>query len=771
MQKVIKENLSKYLSIFLILQPVLDMLTGICLHIFHLNITLGIIIRLLFLAFIGYITIFIYKKKKPLIYYIIFLIYMCFYCLGIYLYKDGVGLFTELQGLLRVFYFPLLLLSLYEIKDEFKISKLTLFTTLSLYLLFIFIPVLFHVGFKSYEITKSGTLGFFNSANEISGIISILTPIIFIIFTTKKNPIINTIYTLTYLFVILTIGTKTPLLSLFITVGMTIIWLIIKSFKEKKYKMLLSSFLIIVISIIGLVIVIPKTNFYKNIMVHLDYLHIKDISDITENKEVIDHFIFSERITFFGAEKSRYLSTSSYEKLFGDGYLQDGKRVKDIEIDYYDIYFHHGIIGFLIFFIPYLYVLFKVAIEQKKKNYTNYMLNVSLLLAIVLSFFTGHIITSPAVSIFVIMIILELSNSKKKRLLFAIKDLEIGGIETAIINLLNNMNYEKYDVTLIMEERKGTLLKNVNENVHIQELKVSNISNVIIRKSINMLRKLNYEILNYHNYDFSCCYTTYSLSSNKIALTASKNNSIYVHSNYRYIYKDKTEFKKFFNCRNISSFRRIIFVANEAEKDFIKIYPELKNKCLVLNNFIDPDKILKLSTEKISETHPKNKKLFVFIGRLDDSSKKVSRAINLLKSLSDVNLLIVGDGPDRKMYEDLVTKNDLSKRVTFVGQKTNPYPYIKLADYIILTSDYEGFPVTYLEAITLHKRILTTIDVSDESINIGKDYATIISMDEKEMLKDVQKELSSPRKIKDIDIKKIQEERLEKLENIFNEVI
>ena len=416
MQKVIKENLSKYLSIFLILQPVLDMLTGICLHIFHLNITLGIIIRLLFLAFIGYITIFIYKKKKPLIYYIIFLIYMFFYCLGIYLYKDGVGLFTELQGLLRVFYFPLLLLSLYEIKDEFKISKLTLFTTLSLYLLFIFIPVLFHVGFKSYEITKSGTLGFFNSANEISGIISILTPIIFIIFTTKKNPIINTIYTLTYLFVILTIGTKTPLLSLFITVGMTIIWLIIKSFKEKKYKMLLSSFLIIVISIIGLVIVIPKTNFYKNIMVHLDYLHIKDISDITENKEVIDHFIFSERITFFGAEKSRYLSTSSYEKLFGDGYLQDGKRVKDIEIDYYDIYFHHGIIGFLIFFIPYLYVLFKVATEQKKKNYTNYMLNVSLLLAIVLSFFTGHIITSPAVSIFVIMIILSFEKEINNKL-------------------------------------------------------------------------------------------------------------------------------------------------------------------------------------------------------------------------------------------------------------------------------------------------------------------------------------------------------------------
>lgn len=770
MQKVIKENLSKYLSIFLILQPVLDMLTGICLHIFHLNITLGIIIRLLFLAFIGYIIIFIYKKKKPLIYYIIFLIYMCFYCLGIYLYKDGIGLFTELQGLLRVFYFPLLLLSLYEIKDEFKISKLTLFTTLSLYLLFIFIPVLFHVGFKSYEITKSGTLGFFNSANEISGIISILTPIIFIIFTTKKNPIINTIYTLTYLFVILTIGTKTPLLSLFITVGMTIIWLIIKSFKEKKYKMLLSSFLIIVISIIGLVIVIPKTNFYKNIMVHLDYLHIKDISDITENKEVIDHFIFSERITFFGAEKSRYLSTSSYEKLFGDGYLQDGKRVKDIEIDYYDIYFHHGIIGFLIFFIPYLYVLFKVATEQKKKNYNNYMLNVSLLLAIVLSFFTGHIITSPAVSIFVIMIILELSNSKKKRLLFAIKDLEIGGIETAIINLLNNMNYEKYDVTLIMEERKGTLLKNVNENVHIQELKVSNISNVIIRKSINMLRKLNYEILNYHNYDFSCCYTTYSLSSNKIARVASKNNSFYVHSNYKYIY-EMSEFKKFFEERHINDFKKIFFVANEAKNDFLKVYPNLKNKCMVFNNFVSPNMIIEKSKEKIDYKKPKNKTLFVFVGRLDDSAKKLSRAILLIKELENCELLIVGDGPDREMYEKLTKENKLTSKVTFVGKKANPYPYMVLADYIILTSDYEGFPVTYLEAITLHKRLITTIDVSDELINIGKDYATIISKEQKILVKDVKKELKNPREIKKIDINDIQEKRLKELEKIFDEVI
>lgn len=774
MNKVIKNNLSKIISIFILMQPILDLITGICLHVFSLNLTIGIIIRMLFLLFIMYATTFIYKKKLSLIYYLIVAFYSIIYLINILVLKgNNPHLFGEVQGLLRVFYFPLLLVSFYDLKDEIKISTATLFTTLTLYLIFIFIPMTLNLGFKSYEITKLGTLGYYNSANEISGIISILTPIVFMMFNSKGKSILKVIYILLYLVVILTIGTKTPLLSLLITIGMTFIYIMIKSYKNKKYKRILSSFVIIVIGIISLIILIPKTNFYKNIKVHLDFLKVKDVTDIMDNGNLIDHFIFSQRVTFLTDRKSIYDNATFQEKLFGIGYYYNDKKDKLIEMDYFDIYINHGIVGFIIFFSIYLYILVQAtkAKEKRKLDFNLYMLNVSMLLILFLSLFTGHIITAPAVSLIVVVIIMMLQNRRKKDLLFSINDLRVGGIETAIINLLNNIDYKKYNVTLVMEEKTGVLLKNLNKNVKVQELKVSNNKNVIIRKGINFIRKLNFSILNYHKFDFSCCYATYSLSANKIALTASKNNSIYVHSNYKYIYKKTLEFKDFFNCRNISSFRRIIFVANEAEKDFIKIYPELKNKCLVLNNFIDPDKILKLSTEKISETHPKNKKLFVFIGRLDDSSKKVSRAINLVKNLSDVNLLIVGDGPDRKMYEDLVTKNDLSKRVTFVGQKTNPYPYINLADYIILTSNYEGFPVTYLEAITLHKRILTTIDVSDESINIGKDYATIISMDEKEMLKDVQKELSNPRKIKDIDIKQIQEERLEKLENIFNEVI
>ena len=80
----------------------------------------------------------------------------------------------------------------------------------------------------------------------------------------------------------------------------------------------------------------------------------------------------------------------------------------------------------------------------------------------------------------------------------------IGGIETAQINLLNNINYNKYNVTLILEEKKGELLNKVNKNVIIKELKVSNNKNIFIRKITNYIRKLIYKIYNYHKYDFSC---------------------------------------------------------------------------------------------------------------------------------------------------------------------------------------------------------------------------------------------------------------------------
>ena len=764
MKKFIEKNINIIISLFIILGPVIDLLTGLSTNKTNLSLSLGIIFRTIFLLFIVIVSIFIFKKKKLIIPYLIIGLYFVFFLIGNILYKDNV-LINEIHGFIRTFYFPILLITMYSINDNVRISKMLLFTTLFIYLLLIFIPMIFGIGFQTYDITKVGTLGFYDSANEISGIISLLTPIIFIIFFNTKNNIVKFLFFILYLIVILMIGTKTSFITLVITIIMSFIYLVIYSIKKKTYKNLIKISLITIIGIVGIYFIIPKTNFYKNIETHLDYLKVDKVTDIFKDEELIDHFIFSQRLTFLNDKANIYSNANNYQRLFGLGYTKDNKTMKLIEMDLFDVYYNHGIIGFIVFIIITLYVLINVIKKRSKSNYEKYMLSLSALLIIVLSYITGHIITAPTVDIIAVIILLSLMKKNKKDLLFADKDLRIGGIESAQVNLINHIDFNKYNVTLILEEKRGELLKKIDSRVIVKELKVSNNRNTIIRKIINVTRKIIFSIFNYNNYDFSCCYTTYSFSSNKIAKLASKNSSFYVHSDYKYIYPDEKDFREFFDSRKVYEYKNIIFVSNEARDSFIKIYKELKDKTIVLNNFVDIERIKELSKKDIDIERKKGKTLFVFVGRLDDSSKKLKKAINLTNEIKDIELWIIGDGPDRKMYEEYANDNN---RIKFFGKKENPYPYMNKADYIILTSDYEGFPVIYLEALVLEKQIITTIKTSDESINIEK-HAYIISKDEKTMVEEVKDILNKDIKKKTINIDSIQKDRMKLFEKLFNE--
>ena len=581
MNDYIKKNINKIIGIFLILQPFLDLLTGICIHRFKMNITIGIVVRIIFLLFICFIVIFIFKKKKLLIPYLIIGIYFCFYVLGQYLYKNPVQL-TEIQNLIKVFYFPILLISLYSIKDYIRISYLTLFTIIFFYLILLFVPILLKVGYQSYEITKSGTLGFFNSANEISGIISILTPILFIVFYESRKVIPIIILSIMYFVVILMMGTKTPILSLGITLGVSTLYLWFYLFKTKKYKYILCSLIVIIIGVIGLTLIIPKTNFYKNIRVHLDFLEIDHVTDVFKDKKLIDHFIFSSRLKFLNKKSMIYHKSNRYQKLFGIGYINNNKNTKLIEMDYFDIYYSHGIVGFIVIFTIIIYVLFRTLHNNRKKSYEQLMKETSLFFIIFLSFFTGHIITAPSVSLLSIILILSLEVRLKKDLLFVnIKEKEQ-------LNLLNNLDYKKYNVTLIIEEKERNLLKNVNKNITIEKIKENNNKNDTLEKLTDSIRILVYKIFNYHNYDFSCCFNIDNYRSNEMSKISSTNNSIYIYDNH----KNEKEYKKIFESIKIYEYRYIIFNSKKTYNSFIKKNKELEGRAKVLNSSADMELII-----------------------------------------------------------------------------------------------------------------------------------------------------------------------------------
>lgn len=102
-----------------------------------------------------------------------------------------------------------------------------------------------------------------------------------------------------------------------------------------------------------------------------------------------------------------------------------------------------------------------------------------------------------------------------------------------------------------------------------------------------------------------------------------------------------------------------------------------------------------------------------------------------------IYLLMVGDGKETKELVKYVEENKLTNRIIFLGNKKNPYPYFKMADYVILTSLNEGYPVVFQEAMILDKKIITT-DVSDAVIDIKEQQrGYIISFDEKNMKNEI----------------------------------
>lgn len=359
-----------------------------------------------------------------------------------------------------------------------------------------------------------------------------------------------------------------------------------------------------------------------------------------------------------------------------------------------------------------------------------------------------------------------------KKILFSAYSLDIGGIETALVTLINELAKKDYDITLVLEKKQGIFLNEIDETIKIIEYRPNTNKNIIIRKLLNFIKRIKF-ILKYKNkFDFSASFATYSLVGSFIARQASKNNCLWIHSNYMSMFSNnKNKFIEFFDNINVHKFRNIIFVSNDSKDIFINEFEQLKPKCRVINNIIDYEKILKLSEEKVEDYESKEKTI-LYVGRLTEEDKKISRIIEASKKLKEdgvkFKVLIIGDGKDKEDYIKQVSKLNLEENIIFLGKKKNPYPYFKISDFLILTSEYEGFPVVYNEAKILDLPILTT-NVSDSKQIVGNKYGIVTNKNIEDIYINAKKMLQEGFEIKDkFDVTKYNEENIKLIENIIN---
>lgn len=260
-------------------------------------------------------------------------------------------------------------------------------------------------------------------------------------------------------------------------------------------------------------------------------------------------------------------------------------------------------------------------------------------------------------------------------------------------------------------------------------------------------------------------------------MDAPESIQIYFGSKEKYIDFVKTIVK--------NNIRKIVFVSKKSKETFNNIVDEeyiVKNNIKTFNikNHIDGENIISKSNEfkeiendtkyeqlkEIIREHNKNGNIiFLNVGRhskeknlitlvkvfnniIKNSEKKEKENENENQKTKEdeygdnilekkIYLLMVGDGKETKELVKYVEENKLTDRIIFLGNKKNPYPYFKMADYVILTSLNEGYPVVFQEAMILDKKIITT-DVSNAFLDIKEQQrGYIISFDEKNMKNEI----------------------------------
>ena len=295
-----------------------------------------------------------------------------------------------------------------------------------------------------------------------------------------------------------------------------------------------------------------------------------------------------------------------------------------------------------------------------------------------------------------------------KKLLFTAYSMDIGGIEKALISLLKRIDYKKYEVTLILEKKSGVFLDELPKNVKVLEYKTNGSANVLFRKIVNRIKLIKWRFKLKNKYDFSCSFATYYKVGGLLALCASKNSALWIHSNYlKFFDDDSKKLVEYFNDINVNKYKKVVFLTDECKNDVLKYYKDINNS-FVCGNYIDGDSIIKDS----SLYSVKEKYTFVNVGRHNEKSKGLTKLFNAFHKLKSegysFNSVFVGDGCDHDKYVKLVHDLSLDDIVTFVGEKKNPYPYMKSADAFVMSSNYEGFAIVFYESMIFNKPIIST---------------------------------------------------------------
>lgn len=329
----------------------------------------------------------------------------------------------------------------------------------------------------------------------------------------------------------------------------------------------------------------------------------------------------------------------------------------------------------------------------------------------------------------------------KKLLIFGYT-MEMGGAEKALVDTLNYL-HDKIEIDLYLLEKKGSLMSSIPKNVNVYQMKNNKFIYALFRYIPLFRKKYINKIVSKKDYNYVFGYMEGRCGTWVSDIKKDIKKYAWIHNDVNKLdigISDK-EAKNTYN--NVD---KVICVSKDAKDIFCKKYGISKNKVEVIYNFIDENAIIK----KSKEFDVKNDVFtFVNVAKMRDQKRQdrlVNASVYLKEKGYDFKIQLVGDGPNLEKIRNMVKEKNVSDKVEILGLQTNPYPYIKNADFFVLTSYMEGYGIVIKEALVLKKKILTTSVVGPKEILENGKYGVIIENDDDAVKYALEDILKNPKK-------------------------
>lgn len=339
-----------------------------------------------------------------------------------------------------------------------------------------------------------------------------------------------------------------------------------------------------------------------------------------------------------------------------------------------------------------------------------------------------------------------------KKILFLIHDLSHGGAEKVLVNLVNFMDKDKFDVTVMVMFGGGVNKQFLHNDVrYIEWFPKPFKGNSHIMKLFSP--KFLYKHFIKEEYDIAISYLE-GPSSRVVSGCPNSNTKLvsWIHctlktkKEFAIGFRNYKEAKKCFQKFNLN-----ICVSKGVEKAFKNKINISNIKTKVLYNVNNSEEIIALGNDKI-ENHifNKNEINICAVGKIMPV-KGFDRLARVHKKLIDFNYpvhtYILGIGSEKEKIQDYISANNLEKTFTFLGYQTNPYKFMKKCDLFVCSSYSEGFSTATTEALILGIPVVTTNISGSKEMLGNNEYGIIVNNNEDDLYKGIKSLLDDIKKL------------------------